>query len=236
MNCKCSRRNSWHQIAWTRTCLMKFSIDQCQETYLGKREFKLYSTSSWVATNMLERGPVVAVSMKITAQHSVKVEKLNKIEFWISRKAKKKKYPFLPSIHPWCASTLNMLWKDYPSFTCLRSNTWELKKSSVPWQGWPEEWNSFHRRNNPNRLHLKKWRMETQERYINLVYMNTELRLPLSPDAAENIKCGEEFQVNIKRYLTMLHGLADQQTCCHKKSWVFHWLKRQLYRLIEETP
>lgn len=30
---------------------------------------------------MLERGPAVAVSMKITAQHSVKVEKLNKIEF-----------------------------------------------------------------------------------------------------------------------------------------------------------
>lgn len=33
-----------------------------------------------------------------------------------------------------------------------------------------------------------------QERYINLVYMNTELLLPLSPDAAENIKCGKKFQ------------------------------------------
>lgn len=90
MNCKCSRRNSWHQIAWTRAWPMKFNIDQCQERYLGKRQFKLYRTSSWVATNMLERGPAVAVSMKITAQHSVKVKKLNKIEFWISRKAKKK--------------------------------------------------------------------------------------------------------------------------------------------------
>lgn len=46
---------------------------------------------------------------------------------------------------------------------------------------------------------------------------NTELLLPFSPDAAENITCVEKFQVNIRRYLPMLHRLADQQTCCHKK-------------------
>lgn len=87
-----------------------------------------------------------------------------------------------------------------------------------------------------NRLHLKNWLLEIQERYINLGYMNTELLLPLPPDAAENFKCDEKFQVNIRRYLTMLHRLADQHTCCHKKSWVFHWLRRQLYKHTEENP
>lgn len=96
-----------------------------------------------------------------------------------------------------------------------------------------EEWKSFHMTDHHNRLHLKNWLIEIQERNINLVYMNAKLLLPPSPDAAENIKCGEKFQVNIRRYLTML---ADQQTCCHKKSWVFHWLKLQLYKPIEENP
>lgn len=96
-----------------------------------------------------------------------------------------------------------------------------------------EEWKSFHLRDSPSRLHLKNWLMETQERYINLVYMSTKLLLPLSPDAAENIKCGEKFQVHIRRHLTML---ADQETCCLKKSGVSHWLKLQLYKPIEENP
>lgn len=64
-----------------------------------------------------------------------------------------------------------------------------------------------------------------QERYINLVYMNTELLLPLSPDAAENIKCGKKFQ--------QASWSADTLP---QKSWVFHWLKIQLYKLVEENP
>lgn len=79
----------------------------------------------------------------------------------------------------------------------------------------------------------KNWLMEIQDRCINLVSMNMELLFLLSPDAAENIKCGEKFQGNTRKYL---HRLADQQTSCHKKSWVFHWLKQQLYNLIEENP
>lgn len=54
---------------------MNFGIDRCQVRYLGKRQFKLYMKNSWVATNILERGPTVVVSMKITGQCSVKVKK-----------------------------------------------------------------------------------------------------------------------------------------------------------------
>lgn len=91
VNCKCSRRNSWYSIDCTRTWQMNFGIDRCQVRHFQKRQLKVYMTNSWVATNMLERGPAVVISMKITAQCSVKVKKIKQNKVWgVSRKANKK--------------------------------------------------------------------------------------------------------------------------------------------------
>lgn len=60
----------------------EFSIDRCQLRHLGKRQYKLYMTNSWVSTNMLGRGPAVVVSMKIKAKFSVKVKIINQNKIW----------------------------------------------------------------------------------------------------------------------------------------------------------
>jgi len=80
---------------------------------------------------MPERGLTVVLSMKITAQCSVKVKKIKQNKVWgVSWKANKKASIIL-SANPWCANTLNMLCRSDPSLIHLKSNIRELKKSSV---------------------------------------------------------------------------------------------------------
>lgn len=47
-----------------------------------------------------------------------------------------------------------------------------------------------------------------------------------------DIKYGGKFQVNNRRYFTMLHMASRSQK--KKKKGDLHWLKKQLYKLIEE--
>lgn len=99
---------------------------------------------------MLERGPAVAVRMKITAQHSVKAKKFKQISFELVGKQTKNN-PFFALYKPKMCKHFKHAIEGLSLLHLSQIKYMRTEKKFSNMIRMTKEWNSFHGRDNPNR-------------------------------------------------------------------------------------